>query len=496
MTLPGASLLLLVPSRRRGIDALRAHSSSSTSLRLLPSPSSLHPRLVYHSLPIPPPSSSTSTDDDGTYTATISLSAIVDAPLAGAGAAAGSDPARPYVALLSPAVPLSRRTAREVCEALELGLEGATSATEEAQGARERDDEEDVKGWVGALLEAQGGLERARTEGNAVVRALPLSRASRVRADAPLRTDPPRLPAALLHPRALASLPPFLIFHSTLSTRSLARTRTRTAPRRDAPPLRARRAARRRARRPRRPDARQRARAQRHRAACAPGSTCGSRWRGGEAGEAGEGAGRAEGRDDARRALCACVALSSLCLSAQRSSPFHRTCTDPPRTAAPSPNAPPAPLPISVHPTSSPRGPGVTLTFPLPPPSRTSPSTLTSTSTSPSAAAYDPTLAGAPLALELVSPYACAGFEAALHVPPALRLAALDASGASGGVQAGEGAEEEERERAARARLERRLERVAQVGGGDAGLVVREVLRRVGAAMERRASEEGGEGGV
>jgi len=95
-----------------------------------------------------------------------------------------------------------------------------------------------------------------------------------------------------------------------------------------------------------------------------------------------------------------------------------------------------------------------------------------------------------------VSPYARAGFEAALHVPPALRLAALDASGASGGAQAGEVAEEEERERAARARLERRLERVAQVGGGDAGLVVREVLRRVGAAMKRRASEEGGEGGV
>jgi len=262
----GCVLFLLSPSRRRGIDALRAHSSSSTSLRLLPSPSSLHPRLVYHSPPRPlPPSSPTLNDDDGTYTATISLSAIVDAPLAGA--AAGSDPARPYVALLSPAVPLSRRTARRVCEALGLGREGAAGGCEEAQGARERDEEEDVEGWVGALLGAQGGLARARTEGNTAVRALPLSRTSRGRADAPLRTDPPRLPAALLHPRPLASLPPSLILHRTLSTRSLARTRTRTAPRRDAPPLRARRAARRRARRPRRPDARQRARAQRRRAA-------------------------------------------------------------------------------------------------------------------------------------------------------------------------------------------------------------------------------------
>ncbi|GAA5846157.1 hypothetical protein JCM9279_005840 [Rhodotorula babjevae] len=416
---------------------------SSTSLRLLPSPSSLHPRLIYHSPPLPPPSSPTSAAADGTYTATISLSAIVDAPLAGHGGSV-PDPARPYVALLSPAVSLSRCTARKVCEALGLGLEGAPSGDEEAQGEREHDDGEDVEGWVGALLGAPGGLERARAEANTVTHpdcpplsftlALPPPRFAPSSSIAPSAPSPAPAPA----PRLVATHLRFA--HAAQLVAALRIL-----------------------------DAQVRANAL-VRSAVEPRGPSGAR-------AGAEAAARPAKRARAQGGKKGGMTLDEL-------------------FAPLSPDAPPPPLPVSVHPTSSPLGPGATLTVPLPIPS--SSSALTSTSPSSYAAA----LVGAPIALELVCPYAAeAGapphFKATLHLPPALKLAALSPSSASGGAQVGEGAEGEERERAARARLERRLERVAQVAGGDAGLVVREVLSRVGAAMEMgRKSEERGEGGA
>ncbi|GAA5906474.1 hypothetical protein JCM8208_004671 [Rhodotorula glutinis] len=398
--------------------------SRGSSLRLLPSPSSLFPCLVYHSPPLPPPSSNAFNGDDGTYTATISLSAIVDAPLAGA---SGPDPARPYVARLSPAVPLSRRTARRVCEAL--GLEGAAREQEEEERERERDGEEDAEGWVGALLGAQGGLERARAEGATITHPdcpplsftlapppPPLSLSSSSTPQTPSPVPAPRLFATHLRFAHAAQLVAALAVLDA-QVRANALVRSAVVPRVSA----------------------------------ASGSV-------GVRGEAGRPVKRARAQGGKGGGMT----LEEL-------------------FAPPLSTAPPPPLPISVHPTSSPLGPGVTFTFPLPLP------------TSPSPSSYDPTLAGAPVALELVCPYGGGGgaFKATVHLPPTLKLAPTSSSSSSSDVADNE----EARERAARARLERRLERVAQVGGGDAGLVVREVLRRVGASMER-TSEGGGERGV
>ncbi|KPV71648.1 uncharacterized protein RHOBADRAFT_56484 [Rhodotorula graminis WP1] len=422
------------------VELAQAISSSPTSLRLLPSPSSLLPRLVYHSPPIPLSSSTTSDDDDGTHTATISLTAIVNAPLA----SGGSDLARPYVARLSPAVPLSRRTARKVCEALglEIGHEGAARMDEEGQGELDRDEQEDAEGWVGALLGAQDGLERAQKEGATT-------------------THPDCPPLSFTLTPAPPSLPP------TPSTASSAPSPSpRPAPRLVATHLRFAHA----------PqlvaalgvlDAQVRAGALVRSAVVVPrGSSPAGRMRAGA-----EGAARPAKRARAREG----GGLGGMTLEDL--------------FAPPSPGAPPPPVPISVHPTSSPRGPGVTFTFPL----------LLTTSTSTSSC--DPGLAGAPVALELVCPYAHShseggAFTARLHLPRALKLASPPSSSSPGGAQAGEGSDEEQqqREEAARARLERRLERVARVSGGDAGLVVREVLRRVGAAMAP-TGEEGEKGG-
>ncbi|BGP41988.1 hypothetical protein JCM10449v2_005985 [Rhodotorula kratochvilovae] len=136
--------------------ALEAALAGVDSPRLLPSQATLLPLLHYHSTPLAslhpshvlPPSSLSALDAllalPGVYTASVSLAAIEDG--------AHADPERPYVARLSPPVPITRETGRRVCAALGLPVVAADERAE--QGAED-------EGWMSALLSA-AEMDRTR----------------------------------------------------------------------------------------------------------------------------------------------------------------------------------------------------------------------------------------------------------------------------------------------------------------------------------------------